>query len=935
MKKTIKSFIAIAAAIAALVSCAKEVSVPTDENGEKLIKLTLIANNPEAQPVTRTEMVGTTPYWSVGDAIGVSDGTSTNYQFTTGITTASTTASFSGSTSVSSTLYAYYPYTSNGVGGFNENTYYGAKVDLPGNQNPTATSFDGKADIMVAKQFTVDPENTTVENLEFARLGAIVKIVLIDKDNKMTGTQHPATVSMTAGSPLTGRVAIDMQNQELHAPYYNASSTVTANYTTDTKYAIDGTNATYLIVYPQTLVEGSTLSIAASTEDYALSKDITVPAGGIELLPGKITTLKIKFDASNITSDSGAALPFNDDMAWANNGDSDDNIDIGSSISSSDNSNGLYTTGSKAYKGKGGLKLGTSSSNGYITTKELDLSGAFYILIESGKYGSDKGTLEVTVDETKVITGGTLGERNYVNIPAGTFTKKSKVTIATSEKRGYIYSVAIVPGSFVVPPVINVTSANPMSVANTAGAGMIEYTISNPTEATLTAAKKDNSVTWISNIDYSTSGKVTFDVAAQEAGSPARSAVIVLSYTDAEDVEVTVNQAKGAAGAISVDNWSYTFTNNPWDGISGDADLVSGETTINWSLDAGYASYNNGLLALSTGSNKADATIVSNDVISNVSKVVVNAKTNSTCNVTLTVKVGDTVLGTETMTNVTALTDYTFTSATPISGQISIEFTNPSSGYQIKRIDINPAAATVTGISVEDYTASFTASESGTYSFDGKVYAVYSDGTKTEIPSGNYNIAGSVDLTEAGTYTLTVSTTIEGTAYSQEITITVRDADSDTIVYTLDGSATGGTNGYATASDITQSSISWKVTANTTTNPWRIGGKNISEENRAIYSTTAITSNISRIAVTSGTSSLESVNSLTISVHNSDSDAAAGTNAIASVSVSSDIISNTVSLEKSDNTSWAGKYYRIVYNVTQTADSNKYIEFIKAEFTGK
>lgn len=934
MKKTIKSFIAIAATIAALVSCAKEVSVPTDENGEKLIKLTLIANNPEAQPATKTEMVGTKPYWSVGDAIGVSNGTSTNYQFTTGITAASTTASFTGSTAVSSSLYAYYPYTGNGVGSFDADAYYGAKVDLPSNQYPTATSFDGKADVMVAKQFAVDPENTTVENLEFARLGAIVKIVLIDKDGKMTGTQHPTTVSMTAESTLAGRVVIDMQNQELHAPYYNASSTVTANYTTDTKYAIDGTNATYLIVYPQTLAEGSTLSITASTEDYALSKDITIPAGGIELLPGKLTTLKIKFAASNISSDAGSALPFNDDMAWADNGTTDDGTDIGSSISSADNSNGLYTTGSKAYKGKGGLKLGTSSYSGYITTKELDLSGAFYILIESGKYGSDTGTLEVTVDETKVITGGTLGERNFVNIPAGTYTKKSKVTIATSAKRGYIYSVAIVSGSLVVPPVINVTSANPMSVANTAGSGTIEYTISNPTEATLTAAKKDNSVTWISNINCNTAGKVMFDVAAQEAGAAARSAVIVLSYTDAEDVEVTVNQAKGAAGAISVDNWSYTFTSNPWGGTSGDTDLVSDETTINWTLDAGYASYNSNLLALSTGNNKADATIVSNNVISNVSKVVVNAKTNSTCNVTLTVKVGDTTLGTEALTNVTSLTDYTFTSSTPVSGQISIEFTNPSSGYQIKRIDINPAAATVTGISVEDYTETFTAASTGTYVFDGVVYAVYSDNSKVEIASGEYSVTGTVDLTTAGTYPLTVSATIDGTTFSEQISITVASAEEDRLVYTLTP-ASGSNNSYTGNCDITINGITWNLEGNSQQIPWRLGGgrtNGLTNADRSLYSKTAIANNISKIEITHGAASDITVNSMTVIVSKN-----ADFSSPISTLTPTFAANSTVTINRPDGKDWSNCYYKIVYNVTVASgfSGHKFIQFTKAEFTGK
>ena len=305
MKKTFKSFIAVAVAVAALVSCAKEVSNPVGENGVKLIKLTIVANNPEAQPTTRTEMNGTTPYWSVGDAIGVSNGTSTNYEFTTSITAAATTASFTGETEVSETLYAYYPYQDNGketVGTANGTT--GAKFDLPVVQTPTATSFDGAADVMVAKSFTVSGSTTTVEDLEFARLGAIVKIVLKDNDNVMSN-QHPSSVSMTAASPLAGRFIIDMQNQCLSSIYYNASDIVTATYTTETKYLINNTNGTYLIVYPQTLASGTTLTITAATEDYSISKTITL-SKDIVLLPGKVNTLNIGLAAGNIQSNASA-----------------------------------------------------------------------------------------------------------------------------------------------------------------------------------------------------------------------------------------------------------------------------------------------------------------------------------------------------------------------------------------------------------------------------------------------------------------------------------------------------------------------------------------------------------------------------------------------------------------------------------------------------
>ena len=223
MKTLFKLFVVMAAMAVIAISCTKEEPVVNGSKEGDLINLTIIAGNPGVNASTKTEMQGLTPYWSVGDAIGVSNGSKdSNYKFTTSITAASETATFTGS-AVSSKLYAYYPYTTNGV------SDSGAKVDLPAIQHPTVSSFDGKADIMVAKPFTVDPENTTVSNLEFARLGAIVKVVLKDPESLLS-SQHPSSVSLTADSDLVGRVYIEMTNQALGSIYYNAAKTVTAEY---------------------------------------------------------------------------------------------------------------------------------------------------------------------------------------------------------------------------------------------------------------------------------------------------------------------------------------------------------------------------------------------------------------------------------------------------------------------------------------------------------------------------------------------------------------------------------------------------------------------------------------------------------------------------------------------------------------------------------
>lgn len=161
-----------------------------------------------------------------------------------------------------------------------------------------------------------------------------------------------------------------------------------------------------------------------------------------------------------------------------------------------------------------------------------------------------------------------------------------------------------------------------------------------------------------------------------------------------------------------------------------------------------------------------------------------------------------------------------------------------------------------------------------------------------------------------------------------------------TTVYTLDGSISSGNTYYATEKTITQNDIIWKATGSTNSNPWRIGGQQIENVDRAIYSTTPISSDVAVVEVSSGAISFtensnKRINSLTITVHSSASDAESGDNAIAikTEADSSKIISSTVVLEKEDTLNWSNKYYRIVYNVTNTTKTNESIEFLSAVFS--
>ena len=190
--------------------------------------------------------------------------------------------------------------------------------------------------------------------------------------------------------------------------------------------------------------------------------------------------------------------------------------------------------------------------------------------------------------------------------------------------------------------------------------------------------------------------------------------------------------------------------------------------------------------------------------------------------------------------------------------------------------------------------------------------------------------------TSAKTYTLTL--VCADASVNQAITITQAAASGGgggdaSLQYTLDGTVTGGTNGYAEASDITQGNVNWKVMGNTTISPWRIGGKSLTNEKRTVYSTSAISANISNIKIEHGTADGITVNSLTITVHSSAADAASGANPIATFTPSFSA-NSVVEANKSGSASWAGCYYRFVYDVTVTVTSNKFVQFKKAEFYG-
>ena len=150
----------------------------------------------------------------------------------------------------------------------------------------------------------------------------------------------------------------------------------------------------------------------------------------------------------------------------------------------------------------------------------------------------------------------------------------------------------------------------------------------------------------------------------------------------------------------------------------------------------------------------------------------------------------------------------------------------------------------------------------------------------------------------------------------------------DELYYTLEPAA-GSNNAYASSCDVEIGGITWNITGNSTFQPWRLGGKSISDVDRTVYSKTAMGSAITKVELTVGEASSITVNSLKLIVASD----ASFNNQIDEVSKTFAASSTITFTPTSPATEWANNaYYKFVFNVTVSGSSNKFVQFSEAKF---
>lgn len=154
-----------------------------------------------------------------------------------------------------------------------------------------------------------------------------------------------------------------------------------------------------------------------------------------------------------------------------------------------------------------------------------------------------------------------------------------------------------------------------------------------------------------------------------------------------------------------------------------------------------------------------------------------------------------------------------------------------------------------------------------------------------------------------------------------------RAAEPDYILDATDSNNTGANNAYNSSCDVEINGITWKVSGNTTMNPWRLGGKSLSKEDRTVYSKTAYSSGVEKVTLEIGAASSVTINSIKL-VYSTNADFSSAT----TLNASGTAPSTTYTFQPTGGFP-ENAYYKFVFNLTiSTTSSNKFVEFKKVEF---
>lgn len=695
MKTFFKSILAVAVCASLFTACSKDDTVSDPSNGRKVTMTVSASSELESASGSRTTydpLTGKVSWNATGEFLQVLETAASTTVFATsqeGVISgdiAKFAVTFPANENTPLVYNAVYPASAWVTTSNTDIT--NMKVITPTVQQPTATSFDSNADLLIAKSISVESQPTELQ-MSFGRAVAIGKMTV----KNLASAESVLGVKFTApDKKVTGRSYVDMTAGTIKEYGYinNFADNVTLNYSSEMNITANseaGMTA-YFTCFPFEVATGETFTVTVTTATKIFTKTITVQEGrALAFAAGDSSTFAVDM--------TGAAEEATETLS-------------GDYVITATQSEITYAMSSLA----DGIRLAPvmiTPSNPYKTGDEtliwtITKSGDNYTISQGENYlswESDNGATTSTTPYELVITKN-KSEGTYQIASAATPSRiLAKNTQAAYGFGFYTGSqtkdLTLIPAEYVKLPQITLDQTTLTLSYNDTETHYIPVTLKNAETQDVSVAIYDGTEgteqpDWITTGDYNGSENRLEVAATENTVATPRTARIVLTATTSlgtANATLLITQNSKPEGGVG-ETWTYTFESADKDKI---ADKIADGLTVNgltWTASKAPTAFDQNNRGLSW-SKPSGVTIKTSDYTGGIKKITLVMSANTANLSTVNATVGGQALGETISLAKTNNQEYVVESETPLSGEIVLTLNTESGGksLMIKTITIN------------------------------------------------------------------------------------------------------------------------------------------------------------------------------------------------------------------------------------------------------
>lgn len=691
MKTFFKSILAVAVCASLFTACSKDDTVSDPSNGRKVTMTVSASSELESASGSRTTydpLTGKVSWNATGEFLQVLETAASTTVFATsqeGVISgdiAKFAVTFPANENTPLVYNAVYPASAWVTSSNTDIT--NMKVITPTVQQPTATSFDSNADLLIAKSISVESQPTELQ-MSFGRAVAIGKMTV----KNLASAESVLGVKFTApDKKVTGRSYVDMTAGTIKEYGYinNFADNVTLNYSSEMNITANseaGMTA-YFTCFPFEVAAGETFTVTVTTASKIFTKTVTVQEGRtLAFAAGDSSTFAV--DMTGATEEENETLS-GDYVITATQSETTYAM---SSLAEGSHLAPVVITPSNPYKTGDETLIWTITKSGDNYTIS---QGENYLSWESGNSATTSTTpYELVITKNK--SEGTYQIASAAT-PSRILAKNDQAALGFGFYTGsQTKDLTLIPAEYVKLPEITLDQTTLTLSYNDTETHYIPVTLKNAETQDVSVAIYDGTEgteqpDWITTGDYNGSENRLEVAATENTVATPRTARIVLTATTSlgtANATLLITQNSKPEGGVG-ETWTYTFE-------SADKDKIAAGLTVNgltWTASKAPTAFDQNNRGLSW-SKPSGVTIKTSDYTGGIKKITLVMSANTANLSTVNATVGGQALGETISLAKTNNQEYVVESETPLSGEIVLTLNTESGGksLMIKTITIN------------------------------------------------------------------------------------------------------------------------------------------------------------------------------------------------------------------------------------------------------